>query len=370
MSVFILILLLLLTVYAVTLFVFAAAFRRLKGTVGGNDPASPVSIIICARNEQPHLAGCLRSVIAQNYPRELMQVIVVNDASTDSTALVADTALEDSGIDYRIISNPSRKGKKHSISHALRFARHELIVLRDADTYTLSCDWLRQIAAGHESNGGLLIGPVAIKNEPGILAALQALETAVLSVVTGGSAGLGKPFLCNGANLAFPRTVFKRAGGYESHSHLVSGDDIFFLEDVKKLKNVPVTFLKSPDAIVHTYPLRKVGQVLMQKARWASKFRYNPNPLNLWVAFFIFAVNAAFLFAVAGLFVRPVHRDACLIFICLKLAADFILLWIASQFIKPAPAWWRTAVAAACYPVYACAVAVLAIFVKPVWKEE
>lgn len=364
------ILLSLLCTYAVILFVFAVAFLRLEQPAPAPAGGTPVSIIICARNEQPHLATCLRSIIAQKYPRELMQVIVVNDASTDSTALVADTALEHSGIEYRIISNPSQKGKKKSISTAIRFARHELIVLRDADTYTLSDEWLSQIAARYERSPGLVIGPVAMHAGNSAMAALQSLETAALAVVTGGSAGLDKPFLCNGANLAFPRTVFRRTGGYESHSHLLSGDDIFFLEDVKKLGDVPVSYLKSPEAIVHTYPLEHPAKVVLQKARWASKFRYNPNLLNLVVAFLVFAVNTAFIACVVSLIFRNSGRAVPTLFICLKLAADIGLLWIASGFVKPVPSLLRSAAAALCYPVYACAVSLLAVFIRPVWKEQ
>src|SRR5688572_23755942 len=106
--------------YAATLFYFARGFVKMPW-FRADAPSSPVpvTVIVPARNEQQHLARCLRSIIGQDYPRQFIQVVVINDASTDSTALIADTTLEEAGIDYRVLSSPMRKGKKDSISTAV-----------------------------------------------------------------------------------------------------------------------------------------------------------------------------------------------------------------------------------------------------------
>ena len=108
----------------------------------------------------------------------------------------------------------------------------------------------------------------------------------------------------------------------------------------------------------------------MQKSRWASKFRYNSNVLNLWLAFFVFAANAAFIIALAGLLLKPGLRTFCSLYISGKLATDFFLLSVASTFIKSRVPPKYVIPVAFLYPFYACAVALLSIFIKPVWKEE
>ena len=370
MNAAVIIFLVLLVFYAATLFILAWGFLRMPDFKRPLSAPVPVTIIVPARNEQQHLARCLRSIIEQDYPRQYIQVVVINDASTDSTALVADTTLEDAGIEYRILSSPMRKGKKDSISTAVRFARHDLIVLRDADTYSGSPNWLRDMCSLYQEAPGLVIGPVAVEKGPGVLGAIQSLESAILALVTGGSSYFEKPFLCSGANLGFNKKTFERTGGYQSHSHLVSGDDVFFLEDVKKLGDVPIRFLKSREAVVVTYPLKSAREVLMQRSRWASKFRYNSNVLNLWLGLLVFACNAAFIPALLGFFIKPELRTGCGLYVLVKLSVDVFLLSLASGFIKSRVPLKQGIAAALVYPFYACAVALLSIFIKPVWKEE
>jgi poly-beta-1,6-N-acetyl-D-glucosamine synthase len=356
--------------YAGTLLTLARGFHRLPSYSANPAMVTPVSVIICARNEEKTLRSCLEGILAQDYPRNLVQIIVVNDSSSDSTALLADTVLENGGVDYRILSNPLRKGKKKSIASAIRFARHELVVLRDADTFTGSLQWLRQVCDQHTRYPGLLIGPVLVSSRPGVLSMLQFFESAILTVVTGGSAGLGKPFLCSGANMAFTKTIFERTGGFRSHEHLLSGDDVFFLEDVKKLGDVPITFLKSRQGVVETYPLPAFRQLLLQKGRWASKFRYNPNLLNLWLAFFVFTANLAVVFALAAIVFKPQYRGIAATYIFLKIVTDIFLLSVASGFIGKKIRILYVLPVALVYPFYATLVALLSMFIKPAWKEE
>jgi biofilm PGA synthesis N-glycosyltransferase PgaC len=100
-------------------------------------PQLPVTIIICGRNEERHIALCLKSILKQEYDRHKIQLIFINDASSDKTLQIAQTILSVVEINYKIISNQHRKGKKESITEAMSFAQNELIITRDADTFTL-----------------------------------------------------------------------------------------------------------------------------------------------------------------------------------------------------------------------------------------
>ena len=106
----------------------------------------PLTLIICARNEEKNIGLCLSSLLKQNYVLNKVQLILINDASNDATVPRAENLLKTSGLNYKIISNAQQKGKKHSITYAMQFATNELIVLRDADTFTLSSKWLQSIS--------------------------------------------------------------------------------------------------------------------------------------------------------------------------------------------------------------------------------
>lgn len=331
-------------------------------------PHMPVTIIICARNEEKTIAGCLQSILTQNYTLSNVQVILIDDASSDQTLQKAGDLLNKAGIDYKIISNTLQKGKKQSITDAMQFAVNNLIILRDADTFTVSPDYLRCISDFYQtSSPDLIIAPLAIAGNSGILWALQAIENNVLLVAACGGVFYNRAFLCNGANLIFTRQTFERTNGYTSHLHIASGDDIFFMEEVKKLKDSKIKYLKSGDALVYTYPQSTLKQLIFQRIRWASKFKINKNKLNLALALLSLAVNFIWPFCLVYSVV-PEYRTGCLSFVVLKLFIDILLLFLASNFIKNKHVLWFSFPVGFIYPVYAVIIGLASLFVKPKWK--
>ena len=328
----------------------------------------PLTIIICARNEEKNIMICLSSLLKQNYVLNKIQLILINDASNDATVTRAETILKHSGINYKIISNQQQKGKKHSITYAMQFAVNDLIVLRDADTFTLSNFWLQNISDFYQnSHADLIIAPVAIANYSGLFWSLQAIENNVLALAACGSAFYNKPFLCNGANLIFTKKIFEKTNGYVSHLHIPSGDDIFFLEDVKKIQGSKIAYLKSKQALVYTYPTFSFKELILQKTRWAAKFKLNTNKLNLILSFLSFATNLAWLFCLVCINV-PALKSFCIVFIFLKLFIDILLLFLASGFIKNKNVLWFSLPVGFIYPVYAGIVGISSLFIKPKWK--
>lgn len=366
----------LVTVAFVLLFVYTAVlcwlswgFFRSGFRLPTSLPASvPVSIIVCARNEEVHIGPCIRSIVSQQYPSDLVELIIVNDASTDRTLAIAESELQHAKCAYRIINNPVKKGKKQSITSALKLALHPLIVLRDADTYTKSSKWLKRICDMNQATGAdLIIGPVEVVHRGGLLSALQVLEVAVLNLMSCGSARYGVPFLSSAANLSFTKNIYDRVGGYARHAHIDSGDDIFFLEDVKKVSNNGIVYLKSVDAIVYTYPEHGLRATLVQRIRWASKIRQNRNPMNFLIAFLVALVNLSFIGAIALLFSPQMNFAAA--FIALKLFCDMVVLSVALSFTRERTLIWYGFPLTILYPLYMLPVTIGAFFLKPAWKE-
>jgi len=355
--------------YSVTLLWLAAGYLKTARFLPKEKKLQlPLTLIICARNEEKNISLCLSSLLKQNYVMNKVQLILINDASSDTTVQKAETILKTSGINYKIISNQQQKGKKQSITYAMRFASNELIVMRDADTFTLSTSWLQSISDFYQyTHADLIIAPVAIANYSGFFWALQAIENNILALLACGSSFYKKPFLCNGANLIFTKSVFEKTNGYASHIDIASGDDIFFLEDVKKVKGSKIAYLKSKDALVYTYPVFSFNDLMFQKIRWASKFKINKNPLNLSLSFFSFSVNLAWLFCLVCINF-PAYTQPCLLFIFFKLFIDILLLFLASGFIKNKNILWFSLPVGFIYPVYAGIIGMASLFMKPRWK--
>lgn len=359
-----------LVMYFLCLFYFAAGFLSAKPFFSINQQdEDPLTIIICARNEEKNIIPCLLSVIKQDYPKDKVNLILINDASSDKTVKHAEHLLKESDINYKIISNHVQKGKKQSISYAMQFVNTDLIITRDADTYTTSTIWLKTISDFYKSTkSDFIIAPVILKNNIGLLWALQAFENNILAVLAAGSAFFGKPFLCNGANLAFTKKIFQKVKGYSSHINIASGDDVLFLEDVKRISDVKINYLISESALVYTYPVLSFNELIKQKVRWASKFKSNPNKLNLILAILSFTVNLLWIYCLISGFLIPQKARLDLFFILFKLAIDSLLLILASRFLKNRTLLWYAVPVGFIYPVYACVVALASLFLKPKWK--
>ncbi len=362
---------LILFLYAALLLWLASGYLRTRiFKVKRQFETLPVTIIICARNEAHNISLCLKTLILQDYPMDLVELILVNDASTDRTLQEAELVLHHSRLPYRIISNKEKKGKKESITLAMRLARDGMIILRDADTFAPSKNWLRALAGFYQqSHPDLIIAPVVFDKADGLLAALQQTENSLLQMVTAGSAFYQVPFLCNGANLAFSKKTFDRVGGFNSSLHLEGGDDIFFLEDVKKIPDVRIVYLKAPEALIETYPARTFKQLLRQRVRWASKFKYNRNKLNLFSATLIGLVNLLWLFWCVMSIAGGAHCVNALMLVSFKLVIDLLLLFLSQANTKNKSSVMYTLPVALLYPFYACTVAFVSVFEKPRWKK-
>lgn len=332
------------------------------------DPA--VSIIICARNEEKYISLCLNTLVKQEYNSDKLQIILVNDASSDNTLRQAESVLSRSGLQYTIITNRERKGKKQSIVAAMQLAHHNLIITRDADTFTRSEHWLKSITEFYKQNpSDMIIAPVALSNNSGLMWALQAVENNILTLLSCGSARWHKPFLCSGANLVFTKQAFEKTGAYASHVHIPSGDDVLFMEDLKKIPGSVISYLKSKEALVYTFPCYSFGELVMQKIRWASKYKTNSNKLNFSLALLGFLINLIWLFCLVDGFVHPANNSHSLLFVVFKILIDFLLLFLASGFIKNRLLLWFSLPVAFIYPVYACVVALGSFFIQPKWKK-
>ena len=323
-------------------------------------------IIICARNEEQNIEKCLRSIINQNFDFSLLEVIIVNDGSTDNTLSLSQKTMEDFKGAYQILNHKTSLGKKACITSAIGFCDCELIITKDADTFAESPYWLKTIVSYYEqTNKQFIICPLEIENKSGLLNQLQFFENNALSIITGGFAFYKKAFLCNGANLAFTKKLFKKIGGYEKHLHVNSGDDVLFLEEVKEIDPETIGYLKNKNAAIITYPVKGLKKLLAQKVRWASKFDLNPNPINTFLGLIAFLVHVFGLFYL----IKPIFAHHIpiigIIFIFLRVLIDFLLLFLASRYYSRPVKWLWFVPLAFFYSFYVIVTALLSLIIKP-----
>ena len=90
-----------------------------------------VSVIVAAHNEERFIGRCIRSLLAQRFPRDKFEIVVVNDGSTDRTPMI----LASFGADIRVIANDANIGLPASINRAIHTIHSKYLVRVDADDY-------------------------------------------------------------------------------------------------------------------------------------------------------------------------------------------------------------------------------------------
>jgi len=97
---------------------------------GAESRLVPVTVIVPAYNEERHLAAKLENVLASDYPGQLLDVLVVSDASTDRTNAIA-AGFASRGV--RLIVQERRQGKTAGLNRAMALAKGEAVVFTDAN---------------------------------------------------------------------------------------------------------------------------------------------------------------------------------------------------------------------------------------------
>ncbi len=262
-----------------------------------SSPSTAVSVIIPVRNEATGIAFLLQDLLAQSYPETLLEVIVVDDSSTDSTvdvvnSIIATTNKSISLIQLPLIEKPISP-KKRAINTAIMRASGSLILTTDGDC-RVGPDWVASVVAMYEKTGAKLIsGPVTFQREKLLTDYLQTVEFSSLIGSGASSMAMGVASMCNGANLAYQKSIFEEVEGFKGNEHIASGDDEFLMHKIATKYPKDLYFLKSPQAIVQTVAHKNWSGFYGQRKRWASKWKHYNNPLTIALAIYVFSCNAS-----------------------------------------------------------------------------
>jgi glycosyltransferase involved in cell wall biosynthesis len=234
----------------------------------------PVSIIICARDDAGKLALNLPGSLVQTYP-STHEVVVVNHNSQDDTRFLLEEfkksykGLHIVNLEQEAIGIP---GKKYPLSMGIKEAKHEIVLLTDADCVPASEYWVEKMQDGYLEGIKIVLGYGAYKKKPGLLNKLIRFETfhTALQYL---SFALGKlPYMGVGRNLSYKKELFFNNKGFSSINHLPGGDDDLFINMVADDKNTNIVV--DPEAFTLSEPKQNFAEWVKQKTRHYTTGRF------------------------------------------------------------------------------------------------
>lgn len=339
-------------------------------------PEIKFSIVVPFRNEAENLPILLRSITKLKYPPSHFELLLINDASEDdSRKICSDFKKAFPNFQIRLAENVhvSDSPKKDAIAIAIQLSKFEHILTTDADCIVPEY-WLQAFNEKIlESEAKLIAGPVKIippefpVKDKKLLHVFQELDFMSLQAAGAGGFGLGKAFICNGANLCYEKSSFYAVDGFSGNGNISSGDDVFLLQKftAKKWETV---FLKSKEAIVLTLPQQDLTSLISQRIRWAAKTPAYNSIFAKIVGLAVLLMNLFLIIAaILALFNFTSYKPLAFAFL-FKFLVDLLLLYKSAEFFERKAILRNYFWSSLLYPFFSTSVAILSLFIKSEWK--
>lgn len=263
----------------------------------------PLSVVICARNEEANLARFLPQVLEQDYPD--FEVVVVNDCSSDDSEWLLKTFAEK----YQHLNVVNIKehvrykhGKKFAVTIGIKAAKNNYMVFTDADCKPASNQWLQHMGNSFKPGIEIVLGYSPYLKIKGFLNKIIRFETFHTAISYLSYSLKRRSYMGVGRNMGYTKTLFFQGKGFASHMHIPSGDDDLFVNQNATESNTAICI--HPNAQVWSEPKLNLSDYRSQKLRHhgaskaykASHKRMLTSQLLSAVFFYILLIVAFFLY--------------------------------------------------------------------------
>ena len=234
-----------------------------------DDQLPTVSVIVAARNEEREILRCLRALDKLEYPYGKLEIIIVDDRSTDSTGQIIDQFIADKKRFVKIHGVEPvdhLRGKTNALVQGLKRATGEVILTTDADC-EVNPLWAKTMAS-YFTGGVGLCGGMTCQKRGSIWNGMQHLDFIYLLGAGSGTINVGIPLSVIGNNMAYLRKAYDETGGYENLPFSVT-EDSQLLAEISALGKYKIIYPVDKDSLIESEPEGDLPSLFRQKKRWS-----------------------------------------------------------------------------------------------------
>lgn len=227
-----------------------------------------VAVIVAARNEEERIESCLQSLVNIEYPKEKLEVAVVNDHSTDRTLDIMRTFACQHPSLLVLEAGPEQgnlRGKTNAVAFGIENTRGSILMFTDADC-TVSPTWVRETVKYFDERIGI-VGGFTILESTRMFEGIQSLDWVFLFGLASATAGWNIPLTAIGNNLAVRRDAYSSVGGYRKIPFSVT-EDYSLVQAILQNSDYGIRFPIDPKAVVASKPCQNWNELFRQKQRW------------------------------------------------------------------------------------------------------
>lgn len=229
-----------------------------------------ISLIIPAWNEEKTLKKTVDSLIKLDYPKDKLQIIIVNDGSIDNTQKVAEQFIEDNkSYDIMLINrtrSPNQFTKAVALNCGLEHVKGKFVGCLDSDS-TVEPDVLQlMVPVFEEDKVGAVITAIKVINPNNLWSRIQRLEYILATFIRDLMSKVNTLHITPGALSLYDSSVLKKLGGFDEHN--ITED----YEIAMRLKFNGYNIKIATKAISHTYVPDTFKSLWNQRVRWFRGF--------------------------------------------------------------------------------------------------
>lgn len=268
-----------------------------KGKVRFSGSQPPVSVIIYAKNDAENLEKTLPDLLGQNYPD--YEVIIVNDGSTDETKdMVSAFQTRYPNLYQTYIPEEARNlsRKKLALTVGIKAAKNEILLFTLANCRPLGREWISHMVRNFLPHIDIVLGYTCPQRHGPVswpyiyydmwLYAMRFLSYALYR----------RPYLGQGTNLAYRKSLFFKNKGFSRHLNLHFGDDDLFINEIATSTNTRAEL--SPESYTEAFYEKNYQAWKEQKLQYDFTRRYLKTPaksvfaFEQWVHFLYYSLSA------------------------------------------------------------------------------
>jgi 1,2-diacylglycerol 3-beta-glucosyltransferase len=243
-----------------------------------NDESSSLplcTVLVCARDEEDNIERCLASLEALNYPKDRLEVLIVDDKSTDRTPEILE-AWKAKMSNLKVLRTGEAvmnlRGKVNALAQGMDAASGEIVMITDADS-TVPPNWVKEYLKYYAEDTGM-VASITLLEQKYFFDGVQSIDWSYLLGMACAAANIKIPLSVIGNNISVRRTAYESVGGYREIPFSVTEDHALFEAIWNKKRNGEpmwkVSFPLHPDLVVMSQPCPDFKSWWRQKHRWVK----------------------------------------------------------------------------------------------------
>ncbi len=252
--------------YFINLFMYYRKYRD-----PGEATDKTISLIVPAYNEEQGIARTIKSLLALDYPKEKVEIIVVDDGSSDKTYRIAQTFASSAHPVVKVFTKQNG-GKASAMNLGIGKARGEIVVTMDADSFIRPAA-LRKMIVYFTRPEVMCVSPsMGVYKPKGLWGRIVQIEYYMGVFLRKSFATMNAIHVTPGAFSAYRKQFFTKYGGFQV------GNITEDLEMALRIQSNHYVIQNAPRAVAYTSSPESFKALLYQRRRW-----YIGLMKNLWV---------------------------------------------------------------------------------------